>query len=87
MVIIEGYSRFKPIGSGGFSQVYEAHQVEFSRRVAVKVLTLSDNDEFDRLAFESECRSMGAVSEHPNIVTVYEPGCQKMVHHTSSGTL
>lgn len=74
MVNIEGYERFKPIGSGGFSQVYEAHQIEFNRRVAVKLLTLSENNEFDRLAFEGECRSMGAVSEHPNIVTVYGAG-------------
>ena len=73
-VIIPGYEQFRPIGSGGFSTVYEARQPELNRRVAVKVLTLGTDQTFDRAAFEGECRAMGTVSEHPNIVTVYESG-------------
>ncbi len=71
---ITGYEQFRPIGSGGFSTVYEARQPELNRRVAVKVLTLGADQAFDRAAFEGECRAMGTVSEHPNIVTVYESG-------------
>lgn len=73
-VTIAGYEKFRPIGSGGFSTVYEARQPELNRRVAVKVLTLGSDQTFDRAAFEGECRAMGTVSEHPNIVTVYESG-------------
>lgn len=73
-VTIAGYEQFRPIGSGGFSTVYEARQPELNRRVAVKVLTLGTDQTFDRAAFEGECRAMGTVSEHPNIVTVYESG-------------
>lgn len=73
-VTIAGYERFRPIGSGGFSTVYEARQPELNRRVAVKVLTLGADRGFDKAAFEGECRAMGTVSEHPNIVTVFESG-------------
>ena len=71
---ISGYEQFRPIGSGGFSTVYEARQPELNRKVAVKVLTIGAGHDFDRAAFEGECRAMGTVSEHPNIVTVYESG-------------
>ncbi len=73
-VTIPGYERFREIGSGGFSRVYEAYEKEFNRRVAVKVLNVEANTGFDRVAFEDECRSMGMVSEHPNIVTVFAGG-------------
>lgn len=73
-VTISGYEQFRPIGSGGFSTVYEARQPELNRRVAVKVLTIGGDRDFDRAAFEGECRAMGTVSEHPNIVTVFESG-------------
>ncbi len=73
-VTIPGYEQFRPIGSGGFSTVYEARQPELNRRVAVKVLTLGADKDFDRAAFEGECRAMGTVSEHPNIVTVFGSG-------------
>lgn len=71
---ISGYEQFRPIGSGGFSTVYQARQPELNRKVAIKVLTIGAGQDFDRAAFEGECRAMGTVSEHPNIVTVYESG-------------
>lgn len=73
-VTISGYEQFRPIGSGGFSTVYEARQPELNRRVAIKVLTIGGDRDFDRAAFEGECHAMGTVSEHPNIVTVFESG-------------
>ena len=73
-VSINGYERLRPIGSGGFSEVYEAWQPEFNRRVAVKVLNVSIGSNFDRTAFEVECMAVGSVSEHPNIVNVYGAG-------------
>ena len=76
-VAIDRYERLSPIGSGGFSQVYQAWQPDFNRWVAVKVLTLQAGQAVDRQGFERECRAMGSVSEHPNIVTVYDSGFTK----------
>ena len=66
-----GFGEFFEIGRGGFGRVYRARQLEFDRYVAVKVLDHQLVD--DRLvsAFESECRVLGLLSRHPNIVTVY----------------
>ena len=73
-VTIPGYERFVYRASGGFSQVYEAYQTGFSRMVAVKVLTLTAGERYSAEAFELECRAMGVVSAHPNIVTVLDSG-------------
>lgn len=70
-VDLDGFEGFRPIGSGGFSRVYQARQLGIDRAVAVKVLNVGLADERDRQAFERECRAMGALSQHPNIVTVY----------------
>ena len=67
---ISGYSDLREIGSGGFSRVYEGHQLEFDRRVAIKVLNKRLADDASVAAFEQECRSMGVLSKHPYIVTV-----------------
>ena len=67
---IDGYSNLREIGSGGFSRVYEAHQHEFDRRVAIKVLNRRLVDDVSVGAFERECQSMGVISKHPYIVTV-----------------
>lgn len=73
-ITIGNYERFQPIGSGGYSQVYEAYDKEHARKIAVKVLTLGAEAGLDRDQFQRECQAMGSVSEHPNIVTVYESG-------------
>ncbi|MCY4663852.1 MAG: serine/threonine-protein kinase, partial [Acidimicrobiaceae bacterium] len=68
---IAGYGEFVEIGRGGYSHVYRARQYEFDRPVAVKVLNepLKDSKAVD--AFERECRTMGALWDHPNIVPVF----------------
>ena len=68
---VEGYGALREIGRGGFSRVYEALQFEFQRWVAIKVLnqTLEGGEEIGE--FERECRLMGVLSRHPNIVTVF----------------
>lgn len=73
-IVIEGYRDFRLIGEGGFSKVYEALQIQFDRRVAVKVLSIGDGRPFDRAAYDAERRSMGVLSSHPNIVTIYDSG-------------
>ncbi len=61
------------IGRGGFSTVYAATNALFDRRVAVKVLNRVES-ESDRRRFERECKVMGRLSTHPNVVTVYSAG-------------
>ena len=68
---IPGYGEFVEIGSGGFSRVYKARQFEFNRPVAIKVLDSPLRDDDAVAAFERECRTMGAIWDHPNIVPVY----------------
>lgn len=71
---IPGLTSAVLIGEGGFGQVYRAHQASFSRDVAVKVSRAPLHEATPRLRFERECRAMGMLSAHPNIVTVYESG-------------
>jgi serine/threonine protein kinase len=62
------------IGVGGFGRVYRAEQPAFGRTVAVKVLAVGKLDERSQQRFERECQAMGALSGHPNIVTVFDAG-------------
>ncbi|MFK7918938.1 MAG: serine/threonine-protein kinase [Ilumatobacter sp.] len=71
MIRIVGYESFRRIGSGGFSAVYRARQTSLGRDVAVKVLNAGFSTDTDRRTFERECHTMGVLSRHPNIVTVY----------------
>lgn len=69
---IEGIEGAIEIGRGGFGVVYRAHEVDLGRTVAVKVLggpVDADHQRFDR-----ERKAMGALSDHPNIVTVHRTG-------------
>jgi serine/threonine protein kinase len=70
---IPGLSDPVRIGSGGFAVVYRAHQPAFKRPVAVKVIT-AEVDDRARRRFERECEALGALSEHPGIVTVHDAG-------------
>ena len=68
---VPGYGDLREIGSGGYSRVYRARQFEFERPVAIKVLNNRLKDSTAVAAFERECRTMGALWDHPNIVTVF----------------
>jgi Protein kinase domain len=71
--LVDGYDDPVEVGRGGFGVVYRAEQREFDRTVALKVLT-GTVDDSARARFERECRAMGALSDHPNIVTVFAAG-------------
>lgn len=71
---IDGIDGLELIGRGGFALVYRGHQSAFRRDVAVKVLQGSDVADEDRRRFERECQAMGALSDHPAIVTLYSAG-------------
>lgn len=69
---VDGYTVEEQIDSGGFSRVYRAIQHGLERQVAIKVLNASFEDERQQRTFERECRVMGQLSTHQNIVTVFE---------------
>ncbi|MDP9066744.1 MAG: serine/threonine protein kinase [Actinomycetota bacterium] len=71
---IEGYEILGPLGEGGFGRVFRARQLAFDRDVAVKVLNASGLQEETARRFERECRAVGSLSGHPNIVTVLDSG-------------
>lgn len=71
---MQGIEGLTVVGRGGFATVYRGRQPAFHRDVAVKVLQRSELDTDDRRRFERECQAMGALSNHPGIVTLYDAG-------------
>lgn len=69
--LLDGYTIEEIIDTGGFSRVYRARQHGLDRHVAVKVLNSSFEDERQQRTFERECKVMGQLSTHQNIVTVF----------------
>lgn len=74
---LPGFSYVRPLGSGGFAQVYLYEQDMPRRNVAVKVLNGKDDGTTDeatrvRETFESEADVMARLSSHPSIVSIYE---------------
>jgi serine/threonine protein kinase len=70
---IAGYDRAVEIGRGGFAVVYRARRIAFAQDVAIKVLTRSI-DENAAARFDRERQVLGALAQHPHIVTVYDSG-------------
>src|SRR5256714_6849690 len=67
-----GTERFhirRRLGSGGMGVVYEAHDRETDKLVALKTLTRAEASNISR--FKNEFRSLADVS-HPNLVALYE---------------
>jgi serine/threonine protein kinase len=62
------------IGRGASSVVYLGTQVSVGRSVAVKILDLPGQPELATKLFVNECRTLGQLSSHPNIVTVFDAG-------------
>jgi len=71
---IAGFEGEALVGEGGFARVYRARQPAFDRMVAVKVLSNVHLDARAFRQFDRERASIGSLSGHPNIVTVYEAG-------------
>lgn len=71
---LDGFEPIKRIGGGGFGDVWLTRQTNVDREVAVKVGHAPIQDEIIRLRFERECKALGRLSGHPNIVDVFTAG-------------
>lgn len=72
---LPGFDYVRPLGSGGFAQVYLYEQDMPRRVVAVKVLNDkggSTDPAALREVFEGEADVMARLSSHPSIVTIYQ---------------
>jgi Tol biopolymer transport system component len=75
------YEILAPLGAGRMGEVYRARDERLEREVAVKVLPAEFAADGLRLKrFEAEARSASALN-HPNIVAIYDVGCEGGVHY------
>ncbi|HAS12121.1 MAG TPA: hypothetical protein DCS55_16640, partial [Acidimicrobiaceae bacterium] len=72
---IPGVDLVEVIGSGGSGVVYRGRQAAFDRDVAVKVARhVDDADGAPAARWEREVAAVGRLSNHPNIVPVFDAG-------------
>jgi serine/threonine protein kinase len=71
---IAGLSGPVEVGRGGFGVVYRAHDDRFDREVALKVIRETGLSDEVVARFARECRALGSLSGHPNIVSIYDAG-------------
>lgn len=81
--VLDGrYELMEKAGTGGMATVYRARDRRLGRTVAVKVLHphfSSDKEWVQR--FEREAEFAAGLSAHPNIVSVYDVGCDEALHY------
>ncbi|MEZ3159087.1 serine/threonine-protein kinase [Microbacterium sp. BWT-B31] len=70
--ILPGLAYIRPLGSGGFADVFLYEQDMPRRDVAVKVLPSDVRDPELRRMFNAEADVLAHLSAHPSIVTVYQ---------------
>ena len=74
--IVAGYALLKELGRGGMGVVYKAKHEKLKRLVALKMVSISPQDDPQELArFQAEAEAVARV-HHPNIVQIYEVGEQ-----------
>lgn len=69
--LFPGYSDASEIGRGSLSTVYRATESDTGRLVALKLLNVRDAARPALESFQRESRALGALSSHPNIVTLF----------------
>ena len=69
--VLSGYNYVRPLGAGGFADVFLFEQNLPRRSVAVKVLLQSVVDAEVLRMFNAEADVMARLSSHPSILTVY----------------
>jgi len=66
-----GYADAVEIGTGTLATVFRASELDTGRLVALKLLNVRDVSRAALESFERESRALGALSGHPNIVTLF----------------
>ncbi len=75
------YQIMEKIGSGGMAEVYKARCTLLNRYVAVKVLKDEFRVDEEFIArFNRESQAAASLS-HPNIVSIYDVGCEEGMHY------
>ena len=69
--LFPGFTDVYEIGVGSLATVYRAREIGTSRLVALKLLNVRDASPRAIESFERESVALGALSSHPNIVTLY----------------
>ncbi len=87
-VLSDAYEIRAVLGHGGMGQVFDAHDVGLSRRVAIKANFADIEAQF---SIRNEARALAAI-RHPGVVGVYALGCHNNVdymvmEHVSGVTL
>ncbi len=72
--MLPGLTYVRPLGSGGFADVFLYQQDMPRRAVAVKVLPSDERDPDLLRMFNAEADVLAQLSAHPAIVTVYQAG-------------
>ncbi|WP_292831667.1 serine/threonine-protein kinase [Microbacterium sp.] len=72
--LLPGLDYVRPLGSGGFADVFLYQQDMPRRSVAVKVLPSDERDPDLLRMFNAEADVLARLSAHPAIVTVYQAG-------------
>lgn len=70
--VLPGYTFVRPLGSGGFADVFLYEQDMPRRVVAVKVLAADAINPEVRRLFNAEADRMAQLSAHPSILTIYQ---------------
>ena len=70
--VLPGFTYIRPLGTGGFADVFLFEQNLPRRPVAVKVLLEDIVDEGLLRMFNAEADVMARLSSHPSILTIYE---------------
>ncbi|MGB5759325.1 MAG: serine/threonine-protein kinase, partial [Acidimicrobiales bacterium] len=63
----------QPVERNAIGVVYSATDLKLERRVTVRVLNPM-NGEAARIRFDHECKLLGRLSAHPNVITLYDAG-------------
>jgi hypothetical protein len=71
---LTGFEFVRPLGSGGFSDVFLYEQQLPRRQVAVKVLVTDEGTATNTEAFIAEANVMARLSTHPYIVSIHGAG-------------
>lgn len=71
---VPGYAIRDVLGSGGCATVYLATQIVVGRDVAVKIDNRTLTTERDQRRFYREVNAAGRLSDHPNVIGLYDAG-------------